>query len=109
MLFIIGNTIPRKQDSAAGGVGGQGERSRAGKEAHTKCLIKLVPTVLSRKLERQKEETLSTGTHLPLDKDSQRRVLILLQFGVAHTGIPGRVPCHWQDTGRTQPARAGSA
>lgn len=36
-------------------------------------------------------------------------VLILLHFRVAHTWTPGGVPCHRQDTGKTQPARVGSA
>lgn len=36
-------------------------------------------------------------------------VLILLHFRVVHTWTPGGVPCHQQDTGKTQPARVGSA
>lgn len=69
-VYLLETQSQESKSRLQGVWGGQGERSRAGKKAHTKFLIKLVPTVLSRNLERQKEETLSTGTHLPLDKDS---------------------------------------
>lgn len=49
------------------------------------CIIRISRSAVG----GQKQETLFTCVHLPLDKNLQHRVLILLHFGVAHAWTPG--------------------